>query len=160
MSIVFRSKKELARYISEAERLGDGHAAITAFVANPGEDHLSVNYLELEGVDEISRYYGIVLQKNNNEVAICTHKVERYVSCGRGVNVKIEYKKNMDWEVHGAGSIYPAFKHRPVAAVPSKGRPKSSSHCGVEFVCEMDELAKQNFARKLAKKPKFHKIIL
>jgi hypothetical protein len=154
-------KSELAHYIDPLSRQGDNHAAFSAFLLNPrdrekpDEAHLSVNATEVETIAQIAGTYREMFQSGTGEVAICTHKVRRYVDCGRKAGIQITNPSNA-WVFQSSAGQLPAFRHRPGHAVPRKGIPANKSHCGVEFVRELNNLQERQFARRLAKKPKFH----
>jgi hypothetical protein len=158
----FRSKTELARYISPIERNGKNHASRTAFMLdedNPTTNeerlpHLSVNATECEPIKDIANYFREKFQKGSGDVAICVHKVQQYVDRGRKAGASIR-SSNSDpfWLFEENGVGLSAFKHRPVSR---RGGPNSPSHCGVEFVRKLDDLQQRNFSRLMAKYPRFH----
>ena len=151
---VFSDKTELTRYIDEVQRLSDNRPAFGAFLSNPGDTYLSVNYLHIEEINQIVRYYRKELQRDDQEVAICIHKVAKYNDAGRKAGVSISFDRRASrWEYRTSYGTRAAYKHRPV---PSHGnRLGSPSHCGVEFVEVLDELSARKFARQMAKN-RFH----
>lgn len=158
----FDGRTEFARYIDEDEREGDNHAAVSAFLmdtddmSDPKKAHLSVNATELESVSDIAAYYRATLQDGVGPVALCVHKVHKYVDAGKKAGSSVRRSSVHSWVFDGPSEEEPAFKHRFVQAIKEKGRPASPSHCGVEFLRVLSELQQRNFARVLAKRPKFH----
>lgn len=153
----FAGKSELARYISPDQRLGGNRPAVAAFISNPMDDHLSVNSLEVEMLVEIAEYYRNEFQDGDGEVAICTHKIHKYNDVGRKSGATIQYNKSTSqWEFFKKHEFAPAYMHRPVRTHGS--RSPSPSHCGVEFVANFDEIKEHNFARRMAKRPKYHSL--
>ena len=151
----FSEKSELTHHIDEAQRHSGNRAAPAAFQRNPGEAYLSVNSLEVEKLEDIARYYQAEIQMDDLPVAICSHKVAEYNDAGRKAGALIvRNNAGNAWEYVVNGGVRPAYKHRPVP--PHGVRLPSPSHCGVEFLETLSELAERQFARLMAKKRKFH----
>ena len=151
----FGERCELTRHIDEALRHSGNRVATVAFQRNPDEAFLSTNSLEVERLDDIVRYYQIEIQRDESPVAICVHKVAEYNDAGRKAGVRIYRNRATDmWEYDAGGSMKTAYKHRPVRT--HGARLPSPSHCGVEFLEILDDLAERKFARLMAKKKKFH----
>jgi hypothetical protein len=151
-SPTFSPNRELARYVSEENRLRGGRTADAAFIDPPGpdpsRDYLSVNSLEIEKLADIAVYYRNKLQRGRGDVAACCHKVFHYKDAGIKAGVSLSYDEaKRAWRFAGDGNApEDAFKHRPVRS--SKDL-QSESHCGVEFVRVMNEHSKGKFARRL-----------
>ena len=156
----FSQKKELARYVSEEDRLGGNRTALTAFIDPPPDDpakeYLSVNSLEVESLRQIADYYRHVFQKGEGVVSICTRTVEDYTEAGKKSAVPLSYDRSSEsWQFQGKSQQRePAFRHRPVLTRPDGL--KSPSHCGVEFVRMLDQHLRSKFARRLSGR-KFHR---
>lgn len=155
----FSPKKELARYVSEDDRLNGDRTALTAFIDppcdDPSKDYLSVNSLEVEGAKQIADYYRNAFQGGTGDVSLCTTKVGRYTDAGKKSDVQLVYDERAEsWQFIGKSlRPEPAYTHRPVLTRPDGL--KSPSHCGVEFVRVMDEHRRSKFARRLSGR-KFH----
>jgi hypothetical protein len=138
----------------------NNHAAASAFLLgeadlNSKNAHLSVNATECEPIGQIASYFRAAFQEGKGEVAVCLHKVHRYVDSGRKAGATIrDTKSEPQWVFPEDGSESPAFRHRPVPA--RKMLTASPSHCGVEFVRALSDVQQRNFARLMAKKPRFH----
>jgi hypothetical protein len=148
----FPADSRLLRYIDRDERHGK-RASHGAFMPNPGEDHLSVNSLELESAEQIAEYYGDALGSEDGKVAIVTHTVREYNDSGKKAGCWIEfYKADSTWvfpEISGQQAV--AYRHRPVKR--SEEYPYTSwSHCGVEFVRALADVKVRQFARRMAKR--------
>jgi len=157
----FSQKSELIRYVDEANRLSNNRPAVATFLpdppsAEPWNDHLSVNSLEVEDLKQIAAYHRWKWQDDNGAVALCIHKVHDYTDAGRKAGVDISYDKaNAIWQfLDSTQKRGEAYKHRPVKAhgSPPHGSP---SHCGVEFSREIKEHEAAKFARRLCRN-KFH----
>jgi hypothetical protein len=59
--VSFTDRTELVRYIDVDQRLNGNRPAPVAFLANPGQSHLSVNSLAIESMKEIATYYAVAL---------------------------------------------------------------------------------------------------
>ncbi len=159
----FKANSELARYINPDERRGNKHAVHTAFLMNELDifesrpPHLSVNSKELEAIEDISEYYRTKFQNGHGEVAVCLHRVKKYVEEGRkfGLGIKWRGDNDLAWVFDEDTGEAPAFKHRPVRENKKDGIPASPSHCGVEFLRALTEVQKRNFARRMVQRPKF-----
>lgn len=152
----FTERSELSRFVEEAERLRNNRPSTSAFLPDPDEEYLSVNSLEIESTLEIAEYYRAVLQKNNQPVAMCIHKVARFNDAGRKAECQITWsRQNGRYEYQTPnGTQEAAYRQRPV---PRHGsRRASPSHSGVEFVEVLDELRLKRFAREMAKRGRFH----
>src|SRR5258708_5403519 len=100
---------------------------------NPGDDHLSVNALELETQEQICGYYAAAFQGGHGKVAVCTHIVLEYNDSGKKAGCWIEYNR-ASWQFSEInGSRAEAYRHRPVKRT-TEFPFDSWSHCGVEFV--------------------------
>lgn len=158
----FAGRTELARYITVHERRGTRHAAASAFllsdtdISSGSNPHLSVNSLEVESLAHIGDYLRKVFQADTGEVALCTHKVQRYVNEGRTCGLTISHGADEGWTFVEGRASSAAFKHRPVQGLRARGRPGSQSHCGVEFLRAMTDLQRRQFARRMARSPRFH----
>ena len=120
---------------------------------NPGDDHLSVNALELESREQIAEYYADVFGSEEGKVAVCIHTVFEYNDSGKKAGCRIEFNTaNSTWEFPETnGSRGVAYRHRPVSR--TEQFPYASwSHCGVEFVRALAELKLRQFARRMAKR--------
>ena len=103
----------------------------------------------------IASYFREAFQEGKSEVTVCLHKVHKYVDNGRKAGATIrDTKGEPQWLFPEDGSESSAFKHRPVPA--RKMLAASPSHCGVEFVRALSDVQQRNFARLMAKKPRFH----
>lgn len=110
---------------------------------NPGDTHLSVNSVELEGLNSIATYYSEVFQNGGGMVAIASRKIYEYNSAAKEGGVHVAWDRTDEsWLFNDGGRPQSAYKYRPTT--------KSKSHCGVETVRAMNELAAKKFARRLA----------
>jgi hypothetical protein len=156
----FGERTELTRFIDSDERCSGNRAAASAFLFSP-EDfrdpsaHLSVNSLEVETIGEIANYYRSVFQDGDGEVAMCIHKVHRYIDGGRHAGVQVTQSADFQWVFLEQGRPSAAFKHRPIPPVRPKSRPPSPSHSGVEFLRSLDDVQQRKFARRMAQRPRF-----
>jgi hypothetical protein len=156
----FARKKELARYVSEGDRLGGNRTALTAFIdppaADPAKEYLSVNSLEVEKVTAIAEYYRQAFQGGVGDVSICTRTLEDYTDAGKKSDVQLLYDKpSGSWQFIGKSlRAEPAYTHRAVVKRPDGL--KSPSHCGVDFVRMMNEHQRSKFARRLSGR-RYHK---
>ena len=154
----FTGKVRLARYIRPKFRLHGNRAAVAAFLADPGpprEKYLSVNNLDMERIKVIAEYYREELQKDDSDVAICLHKVIEYNSTAKFSGLIVTYNKGESrWEYASSDGLKPAYEHRSVPAI--SGRKGSLSHSGVMFIEALEDLAERKFARRMAKRKKFH----
>jgi hypothetical protein len=159
----FKAHTELARYISPDERRANKHAVYTAFLMNDKDNfgerqsHLSVNTRELEPIETISEYYQTVFQNGQGEVAICLHRVIKYVDEGRKFGLVIRWRGDNDlaWVFDDYAVEALAFKYRPVREDKGHGIPASLSHCGVEFLRALTDVQQRSFARRMVRRPKF-----
>jgi len=120
---------------------------------NPGDDHLSVNALELESREQIAEYYADVFGSEDGKVAVCINTIFEYNDSGKKAGCWIEFNRaNSTWEFPETnGSRGVAYRHRPV--LRTEQFPYASwSHCGVEFVRALAELKLRQFARRMAKR--------
>ena len=113
---------------------------------NPGEQHLSVNSLEIESLDLIADYYRTRIASRPGKVGVsCLTVMEYNRACAAG-GVTIVYSKTEgQWTFSKDGAASHTYRFRPT--------PISKSHCGVEPVCMMDSLSAGKFARNLAGRP-------
>jgi hypothetical protein len=157
----FSTRSRLVRYIGEDDRLSGNRPAVTAFepdppTADPGNDHLSVNSLEIESIAQIAAYHRLNWQNDTGIVALSEHQIHDYNDAGRKASATILYNRNDEcWEFIENNLSSPAYKHRPVKPV-SKNTLGSKSHCGVEFVRVFNLYYGTRFARHLAKKGRYH----
>jgi hypothetical protein len=125
--------------------------------SNPSQDHLSVNSLDVETIDQIARYHQWKWQNEKGEVALCIHKVHEYSDAGRKCGIAITYDKHTaKWLFSlDVTKFEEAYKHRPV---PTFSNPFGSpSHSGVEFARALKEHNATKFARRLSAS-KFHRV--
>jgi hypothetical protein len=155
--VSFTDRTELVRYIDVDQRLNGNRPAPVAFLANPGQSHLSVNSLAIESMKEIATYYAVALQSGASPVAVGKHKLASYNDAARKGGVMLRYDGDSSgWVFLDADdTTKPAYRHRPVSSTGD--RPGSSSHCGFECVRVLDELNAHKVARRLAQ-AKFHLI--
>src|SRR5215207_6052614 len=133
----FSERKELVRYISDANRLSGNRASVAAFYhddsnEDPANEHFSVNSLEIETLNQIADYHRWKWQSSTEKVALCIHRVHEYNDAAKKSNVRI--RKATKWEFTAGGGVWEdAYRSRPVYPYgePPHGSP---SHCGVEFV--------------------------
>jgi hypothetical protein len=79
----FLKKSLLCRYIDRDERHGQ-RPSLGAFMPNPGDDHLSVNALELESRERVAEYYADLFgTEDDGKVAVCMHTVLEYNDSGK-----------------------------------------------------------------------------
>ena len=148
----FPAKAQLLRHVDRDERHGK-RASLGAFMPNPGDNHLSVNSLELETRAQIAKYYADVFGNEDGRVAVCMHAVLEYNDSGKKAGCWIAFNRAESiWEFPEiSGQTAAAYRHRPV-----KRRPEfpfaSASHCGVEFVRALADLKLRQFARRMAKR--------
>jgi hypothetical protein len=149
----FAGKSILIRYVDEVQRLGR-RPAPDVFRPNPGDDHLSVNLLDVEPLVEIVSYYKERFQSNIGQVAVCQNKVQEYNEACRRTTVQLTFNRNEgEWEfVEDGNNMSPAYRHRPFTP---KGSRHSLSHSGVEYVRVFDETDELKFARRMCKM-RFH----
>jgi hypothetical protein len=148
----FPAKSHLCRYIDRDEKHGK-RASYGAFMPNPGDDHLSVNSLEVETLQQIAEYYGGALGNEDGNVAVCIHTVLEYSDSGKKAGCWIEFNRAASaWEFSEINGLRAAaYRHRPVHH--SEGFPYASwSHCGVEFVRVLADVKLRQFARRLTKR--------
>jgi len=157
----FAARSELVRYVSEVNRNRSNRPAVATFLpdppsANPENDHLSVNSIEVESIERIATYHRSKWQGNNGEVALCVHKVFDYSDAGKKCGVQVSYDwASAKWKFRAdAKNVEDAYKHRPVLG--SHILLNSPSHCGVEFTRALKEHAAGRFARRLSGKGRFH----
>lgn len=152
----FGQRKDLARYIDNAERLSGNRISSAAFRLNPGppkETYLSVNSLETEPIADIANYYREEIEKTTAAVAISVQKVASYNDAGRFSGATITFSRSIkQWEFLGPTGAEPAYRHRPVKRTHGRDSP---SHCGVEFLRTLDQLAERKFSRRMARN-RFH----
>jgi hypothetical protein len=156
----FSARSSLARYVDEVNRLKDRRPAVAAFLpdppsADPTNDHLSVNSLEIESVKKIAAYHRWKWQDSGGKVALCVHKVHEYNDAANKCGVRVVYDREMSkWQfLFSASGPEDAYKHRPV---PMHNNPIGSpSHSGVEFARALKEHKAGQFARRLSGR-KFH----
>jgi len=157
----FSANSELARYVSEVDRLPGNRTADTAFWPDPpsakhDKDYMSVNSLELEPAKTIAKYYQDKFQGGREPVALCTKKVFELNEAGKKSGLQINFDRAASkWQFVGSsGKNEDAYGHYPVVAT-ARNPLASSSHCGVEFVRTLKEHRHAQFARRLGGK-KFH----
>jgi hypothetical protein len=156
----FSAKSKLVRYVDQINRLSGNRPAVATFLpdppsANPANDHLSVNSLEIETMKEIAAYHRWKWQNNAGGVALCEHKVHEYSEAGKKCGIRVAYDKSSAKWMFSAGGLKreEAYKHRPV---PVHNNPLGSpSHSGVEFARALKQHKAAQFARRLSGK-KFH----
>ena len=156
----FSAKSELVRYVDEINRLRNRRPAVAAFLpdppsADPANDHLSVNSLEVESIDEIAAYHRWKWQSNAGRVALCVHKVHDYNDAAKKSEVPVIYDPELSkWQFSSGGSkLEDAYRHRPV---PMHNNPLGSpSHSGVEFARALKGHNAGKFARRLSGR-RFH----
>lgn len=150
----FARQSEMTRYVPVVQRLKGNRPSSVAFKANPGEDYLSVNSLEVETLQSILIYYKKEIRENCEEVAYCRHKVADYNKGAKSARVDISFNRiSSCWEYAGPEGQEPAYKHRPVS--PRAYRLGSRSHCGVEFIKIFDAIAEKRFAKRMARRKFF-----
>ncbi|KAB7741520.1 hypothetical protein F2P47_03685 [Parvibaculum sedimenti] len=156
----FSGKKQLVRYIDKVHRLKNRRPAVAAFLpdppsADPSNDHLSVNSLEIEKIDEIATYHRWKWQNEEGQVALAVHKVHQYSDAAKKSGVELSYDKHQAIWFFSGSKKEPemAYRHRPVKA---HNNPYASpSHCGVEFSRVLKEHRASQFARRMTTQ-KFH----
>jgi hypothetical protein len=151
----FKAKSELARYVDKDEYMRGGRVTSGAFLPNPGDDHLFVNSLEIESINDIANYFSKVFEEST--IQICTRKISEYRNSTSGTSIHIHYdRREKKWIFQVNDQLKDAFKHRPRHTPP----PKSISHCGVEFInSSVGYSDLKKIARRLAgKKPHIHQI--
>jgi hypothetical protein len=160
----FSAKARLVRYVDEINRLSGNRASPAAFIDPPtGEpgDHLSVNSLELESVQQIARYHRWRGQGGRGRVALIEHKVHEYSDAAIKAGVPIYYDRHAScWQFSMPdGAPEAAYRHRPVKAHNSEtggsDQMESPSHCGAEFKRALSLHAAARFARRMSGK-RFH----
>jgi hypothetical protein len=134
-------------------------ATYADFMPNPGDDHLSVNSLEVETKRMIALYYAAAFQANLRPVGICTRPVRKYNEVAKKSQCTIAFNTTGRlWEFTDRdGKSAQAYKHRPVRATHTYPF-SSESHCGVEFVRAFEELQLRHFARRLANVTKIERV--
>jgi hypothetical protein len=158
----FSAKSKLVRYVNEINRLSGNRPAVATFLpdppsANPGNDHLSVNSLEVETMTEIAAYHRWKWQNNMGDVALCVHKVHEYSDAGKKSGIQVTYDKPSAKWMFAADGAKPeeAYRHRPVHI---HNNPLGSpSHSGVEFARALRQHKAAQFARRLSGS-KFHRV--
>ena len=151
----FSEDSELARWVPEIQRTAQNRPHLNVFLPNPGEDHLSVNSLEVESLVQIANYYKSELQKDKKETAVCVHKIARYNGASRKAGIQLRYNRsNGCWEYQSNSDWKVCYLHRAVKRAGA--RKASPSHSGVEYALIFDKIDSNRFARELAKKPRFH----
>jgi hypothetical protein len=146
---LFRPNSELARYVPPHHIMKGGRVSSAAFLRDPGEDHLSVNSVEIESLPFIAEYYRKDLQKDDEAVAVSSLKILDYNKGASKGGIAV-IKSDQTWVFACQQSLLPAYKYRKT--------PLSDSHCGVEFVrAFQSEVAEKRFARKMALEPKGRK---
>jgi hypothetical protein len=148
----FPAHSHLFRYIYPDEKHGK-RASPGAFMPNPGDDHLSVNALELESPEEIAKYYADVFGSEDGSVSVCIHTIFEYNDSGKKANCWIQFNRtNSTWEfLDSTGQQAAAYRHRPVLR-SSSFLYSSWSHCGVEFVRVLADVKLRQFARRMVKR--------
>jgi len=119
-NVKFNERTELARYIDEDQRLSGNRPASSAFLANPGDTHLSVNSRDIENLDQIASYFYAILQenKNNRAIAVALHRIATYNDEIRKVGVSLVYRTQDEmWFFADADASQPAYRHRPVPSM-------------------------------------------
>lgn len=149
----FARKTELARYIPPEDCNGKNHATSTAFQLSDvdlthNQPHLSVNAIELEGTSVIAAQYRSQFQKGNGKVAVCTHKVQRYLDGAKKQELALTANATLIWSFVSASGVESAFRHRPTQL--------SKSHSGVEFIRTLPDYRQKSLARYLSRYPRFH----
>jgi hypothetical protein len=117
----FAARSALVRYVDEVNRLSGNRPAVATFLpdppsANPANDHLSVNSLEVETMKKIAGYHRWKWQGGAGKVALCVHKVHEYNEAGKKCGIPIMYDwQSSKWQFwSSAGKQEDAYKHRPV----------------------------------------------
>jgi hypothetical protein len=159
----FSAKARLVRYIDEINRLSGNRTSPAAFIDPPSgelDDHLSVNSLEAETLQQIARYHRWRAQGDRGKVALSEHKVHEYSDAAAKAEVTIYYDRHVsNWQFSMQGTASEdAYRHRSVKPHNSAGsseRMGSPSHCGVEFKRAFSLHAAARFARRMGGK-KFH----
>lgn len=147
----FRRQTEIARYIRPEDRGAKRHAAATAFHLSDidltdNAPHLSVNAVDIEGIDIIADQFR--RRQGSGEVAVCTHKVQRYLEGAKKQGFSVTSNPALTWAFAGPAGVESAFRHRPTQI--------SKSHSGVEFIRALPDVKQKSLARYLARYPKFH----
>lgn len=141
----FAARVELARYIEEANLGRNRRISSTAFLPNEGEQFLSVNSLEIEELSVIVDYYRSKFQFGNGKVAVSCLQIMVYNRACESGGVAVTYNRNRGhWTFLKDGVPSDAYRLHSNY---------SKSHCGVEPICLMDEVAAGKFARRLAGQP-------
>jgi hypothetical protein len=148
----FAERSELVRYIHQINRLSGNRPAVAAFLDPPSADpkpYLSVNSLQVESLQAIAAYHRDIWQGNRGRVALSSHKVSHYTDAGRKCGIQINYDRTSSTWIFQAGgaNVEAAYEHHPRL---SSDQPKSSSHCGVEFIRALkDRNSQDKFARQM-----------
>lgn len=154
----FAERSELVRYVHPIHRLRGNRPAVATFLEPPSQEpkpYLSVNSLQVESLQDIAAYHRAIWQDNKGRVALSSHKVSHYTDAGRKCGIQISYDHDtFTWSFRGDGANFEeAYKHHPVLR---SGRPRSPSHCGVEFIRALKNRNDQDkFARQMIGK-RFH----
>ena len=113
---------------------------------NVGEAYLSVHSLEIDKLAVIADQYRNHFQSGTGKVAVACLQVVAYNRACESGGVHITYSRERNsWTFikHGAA----------VDAYQLHSNRQFRSHCGVEAVCLMDQIAASKFARRLAGRP-------
>ena len=160
----FSAKARVVRYIDEINRLSGNRTSAAAFIEPPSgkpDDHLSVNSLEVETLQQIAKYHRWRAQGDRGQVALSEHKVHEYSDGAAKAGVTIYYDRHESrWQFSMRGSApEDAYKHRPVkphySDTGSSEIMGSPSHSGIEFKRALSLHAAARFARRMSGK-KFH----
>lgn len=159
----FSAKSKLVRYVDELHRLSGNRPAAATFLpdppsANPSNDHMSVNSLEVETMNQIAAYHRWNWQNNMGEVGLCVHKVHEYSDAGKKCGIAVSYNKSSAKWMFSAdrAKLEEAYRHRPVK-IGDKNPLGSPSHSGVEFARALKQHKAGQFARRLSA-GKFHRV--
>lgn len=148
----FSEKSELVRYVLPVHRQGNRYPSSAAFELSARDlqspkPYLSVNSTEVSSVGEIAQGYRRDRQGGAGEVALCIHKVARYVEAAKDAGATVSRAAH-GYEFPDAGTMTGALQWRP-------NRPLNLSHSGVEVIRALNEAGKRAFAIRMASKPKY-----
>lgn len=142
----FRLATTLHRYIDKQFRQSRRRPSLAAFLLRRDIDEksLSVNRADFESLNAIAHHYSESFEPGAKMVAVSTVKLRKYNDAAAAAGVNVAYDSaTKQWLFTGARSkLVPAYKW-------TNGKP-TQSHCGVEYLHHLSEVAEARFARRMA----------
>lgn len=141
----FGTRSTLLRYIEPEHRLSGNYIDSAAFFADPGpprEEYLSVNSLEVEKVKDIASRFK-AKRPAGGDVAVGMFTVGACNMAARDALVDVRTHDELIWSFPENGNLSAAYLAHCNSSNPS--------HCGIEFVRILDDLAEHRFASRMTR---------